>query len=280
MKNTEKRSFLILDLLSRFASWFLKLVCVPKCIVCKDVLLNGGELCPECLAIWSSARGKRCPVCQRTARACKCRPLALVNTDILGERKLSALSFYGKFGSTEEHDLFVRKYVFRVKKSSDRTCVRSAGRELSHEILRTFALAKERVEDWKITYPPRSKSSLKKYGFDQAKDLAEMISHYTGMEVSHAFDNIGKRTQKSLGARERRINAAKSYRLKKSFKPEGNYVVVDDVITTGSTVNSVATILKENGAQKVFPLCIARTKMKKRKVRRPSERPWFNSVKR
>ena len=54
-------------------------------------------------------------------------------------------------------------------------------------------------------------------------------------------------------------------------------LIVDDVITTGATVNAAARILKEGGAEAVYPVCIARSKKKKRKLRRPSERPWFRS---
>jgi adenine/guanine phosphoribosyltransferase-like PRPP-binding protein len=53
--------------------------------------------------------------------------------------------------------------------------------------------------------------------------------------------------------------------------------MIDDIITTGATLNAAALILKENGAEVVYPVCIARSKKKKRKVRRMSDRPWFRS---
>lgn len=233
-------------------------------------------MCPECLEIWEKARGRRCPVCQKTARGCTCRPLYLLDTDHIGERKVSSLAFYEKFGSEDVRDKLILSLIYSVKTSSDRSAARLCARELSHEILRTMALNKESIEDYKITYPPRTGKRIAKYGFDHSRILAKYISEYTGIVFSPILLNHGKRPQKSLNALARSANAKSSYSVKKGAIVSGKYIIVDDVITTGSTVNAIAVLLKDHGAEAVYPVSVARTKKKKRKAHRPSSRPWFN----
>ncbi len=235
-------------------------------------------MCEECLGIWERARRVKCPVCQKTARGCTCQTFHMMDTDSIGERKISCLAFYSKFGSDDVRDRAVLRLVYAVKTSSDRTSVRLCARELSAQILKTMVLDGERPEDWKITYPPRNKSRIKKYGFDHGRDLARLISEFTGIAFEETLENRGKKAQKSLNSFDRKVNAEKSIVLKKGVAPKGKYIIVDDVITTGATVNAAARILKQGGATAVYPVAIARSKKKKRKLRRPSERPWFRSA--
>lgn len=233
-------------------------------------------MCPQCLEIWEKARNRRCPVCQKTARGCTCRPLHLLDTDPIGERKVSSLAFYEKFGSEDVRDKLVLALIYSVKTASDKSAVRLCARELSHEILRTLTINKENFNDYKITYPPRTIKRILKYGFDHSRYLAKYISQYTGIPLAPILLNVGKRPQKSLNALARNTNAKSSYSVRKDAIVSGKYIVVDDIITTGATVNAVADLLKVRGAESVYPVSIARAKKKKRKALRPSSRPWFS----
>ncbi len=191
---------------------------------------------------------------------------------------MTALAFYAKFGSEELRDILVRRIIYAAKTDSDRSAVRFVARELSREILKTLALSGEKAEEWSLTYPPRTKERVRRYGFDQGRDLAREISRYTGIKVEEILTNSKGTTQKSLNALERQRNAKRAYSLKKDVSVKGKYFVIDDVITTGATVNAVAELLLDRGAEAVYPVCIARSKRKKRKVRRMAERPWFRSI--
>ncbi len=267
----------LLDRAASVISYILNLLFPPKCIICNDLLWKDCEMCDECLAVWERAQRTKCPVCQKTARGCTCRTFHMADTDMIGERRISALAFYQRFGSEDVRDKAVLRLVYAVKTSSDRSSVRFAARELSAQILKTMLLDKEKPEDWRITYPPRSRKRIKQYGFDHGRDLAKEISRFTGIKFEEVLVNRGKRAQKSLDSYGRKQNAENSLMLKRGAVPKGKYIIVDDVITTGATVNAAARLLKENGAEAVYPVCIARSKKKKRKLRRPSERPWFRS---
>ena len=269
------------DFFARLASWFLRLVFVPKCQICSSVLdPSSSELCPKCLGAWEAARRSRCPVCRKTAPMCTCRPIHLTETDMLGERIMSSLAFYGKYGSEDERDIAVLKTVYAVKTSQDRQGVKFAARQMAADILRLISAEGEDIEKWRFTYPPRKAARRRHFGFDQGADLCRELTRYTGIPTERCFAAHGGTTQKSLNSAERRDNAMGSYKLRRDADPNGKkYFIVDDIITTGATVSACAKLLRSAGAKCIFPVCIARTKRKKlpAKRRRPKDSPWFTA---
>lgn len=111
---------------------------------------------------------------------------------------------------------------------------------------------------------PMSRLKLRKRGFNQAEVLADELSKR--LEIPVYNDIIIKSesiiAQHKLSANMRKVNADSLY----SFKEIDNIVayktviVVDDVITTGSTINSCARILLEMGAASVIAVSAAKTK--------------------
>lgn len=267
-----------LDRAARVFSKILSFLFVSKCVICGDTSWDDGEMCPECRKMWESARLSRCPVCGKTARGCTCRPILLTSAKRLGDRYLSALTFYGKPDSEDKRDILVRRAVNQIKKSPDRRIIRFAARELSQEILRYLVKAGEKPESWFICYPPRTKKRVRQFGFDQGRELAREISRYTGISHVNLFSRTGNELQKTLRLPDRKRCAERSLALRKGADTaRRKYIIVDDIITTGATVNSCASLLMKNGASAVFPVCVSRTKARKRKVRRkPSDRPWFS----
>ena len=185
----------ILDRLAAGLSYILNLFFPPKCVICKDLLFKEVEMCEECLSVWERAQRVKCPICQKTARGCTCRTFHMADTDMIGERRISALAFYQRFGSEDVRDKAVLRLVYAVKTSPDRSSVRFCARELSAQILKTMLLDREKPEDWKITYPPRSRSRIKKYGFDHGRDLAREISRFTGIAFEEVLVNRGKKVK-------------------------------------------------------------------------------------
>ncbi len=107
---------------------------------------------------------------------------------------------------------------------------------------------------------PLHRRKLFTRGFNQAELLAQVISKYTGIPVHNLLrKNRLTKDQKNLSAKERQEN------LKDVFSvsiPEGmglpsSALVVDDVFTTGSTMNACAFALKQAGVKKVYFICIA-----------------------
>lgn len=109
---------------------------------------------------------------------------------------------------------------------------------------------------------PIHKSRMRKRGFNQAALVAERMGERLGIPVEKDLLVRVKKTkaQKNLSDAERREN------LKNAFQVSGNelklkrVVLVDDIYTTGSTLDAGASVLREAGAEKVYflSICIGR----------------------
>ncbi|HEU5481598.1 MAG TPA: ComF family protein [Sphingomicrobium sp.] len=114
---------------------------------------------------------------------------------------------------------------------------------------------------------PLHRSRLWRRGFNQSAMVAKELSRRTGVPV--ALDTL-RRTRatpplKGLNMRQRRRTVAGAFRADKSAELRGRSVVlVDDVLTTGSTANACARVLKRAGAARVDLISWAR-------VLRPSQ---------
>jgi competence protein ComFC len=97
-------------------------------------------------------------------------------------------------------------------------------------------------------------------GFNQAELLARRLSRRTGIPVIHALRRVkATRTQAGLSNTSRRSNVARAFRARRGAPVAGKRILlIDDVMTTGSTASACAAALKRAGAAKVALLTIAR----------------------
>ena len=63
--------------------------------------------------------------------------------------------------------------------------------------------------------------------------------------------------QKTLNDKQRKKNLKNAFRIRKSYPTEKNILVIDDIYTTGSTVDGVAKMFLEKGHNKVWFLTIS-----------------------
>lgn len=107
---------------------------------------------------------------------------------------------------------------------------------------------------------PLSKKRFHKRGYNQSERLAEGISQETGIpidviSIQRAVDN---ETQTHLTAEDRQQNVARIFSLTPQQQLSGKHVlIVDDVITTGATVRSLATEALKAGNVRISVICLA-----------------------
>lgn len=128
-----------------------------------------------------------------------------------------------------------------------------------------YRYAKMELREWKpdlIVPVPVHRSKERMRGFNQAAYLAERISRYTGIPVDMGLvqKNIKTKSQKKLNALQRRKNLEKAFCVTGDVRGK-DILVIDDVYTTGSTIDAMASCLKKKGAENVYFLtvCIGRT---------------------
>lgn len=112
-----------------------------------------------------------------------------------------------------------------------------------------------------ICYVPISKDSLKKRGFNQCKVLAKNISSILDIPVIDCLVKVKEtKEQKLLGKEERMKNILDAFEIKnkeKIFKK--NILLIDDVYTTGATINECKKNIEKCNINKIYLLTIAKS---------------------
>ncbi len=101
---------------------------------------------------------------------------------------------------------------------------------------------------------PLHPSRYRARGYNQAEVLAREIGRQTGIKVdTETLVRVKKTTpQKELNDRERNINIENAFQIDKNGVKYKNVIVVDDIYTTGATVDGCALALKAGGADRVY----------------------------
>lgn len=106
---------------------------------------------------------------------------------------------------------------------------------------------------------PVHRKRMKKRGYNQAQILAEEIGKTLGILVD--TENLARwkdtDPQKMLGTQARKRNLMGAFAVRKSFLPVPCVLLVDDIYTTGNTIDAAARILKKCGVEKVYFLTIS-----------------------
>jgi len=109
-----------------------------------------------------------------------------------------------------------------------------------------------------IAYVPLTKKKEAKRGYNQAELIARALSSYYDKPIYNGLIKVKDiPEQNKLGLTERSKNVSGAF---EAYSPvSGNILLVDDVYTTGSTVNECAKVLERSGASEILVLTIART---------------------
>jgi ComF family protein len=101
---------------------------------------------------------------------------------------------------------------------------------------------------------------LKWRGFNQAELIAQVVSSNADIKINcHDLIKIKHNgPQTKLKADKRRKNVHGAYRWVGKKIKNKNIILIDDVITTGATLNECAKILKKNGANEIWGLVLAK----------------------
>ena len=119
--------------------------------------------------------------------------------------------------------------------------------------------AKQAISHTVIAFLPRARKRVRKFGFDQAKELAKALSLETGYELLPLLKRVrdGK-PQKSLTSRERRENIKGSFAVCGDVKGK-RVILVDDLVTTGEGMAEAVRLLRAAGGADVVCVSVAMT---------------------
>lgn len=106
---------------------------------------------------------------------------------------------------------------------------------------------------------PMHPQRLKQRGFNQAAVLAKFLARQLNLpyDLSHCQKIMNTAPQASLDSEQRKKNLRDAFRV--SALPYQHVVLIDDLLTTGSTANELARAIKKTGVKRVDVWCCART---------------------
>jgi ComF family protein len=205
----------------------------PRCAGCNR---HGVIWCDECKEN-SVRRSKVCPSCNRNSYGgslcVKCE-----NSPPFFERIYAHGLYLGRLQKAIHNLKYNRQISFGAK----------IGEEIGYQI-------KGNNWNFDIVLPiPLSKQRYKKRGYNQVQLMAEAIGFVNGVFYSNSILIRRKDTSSQVGLtlKERENNIKGAFFVKSNQIVGKNILIVDDVFTTGSTLNEAAYTLKSAGANKIF----------------------------
>lgn len=154
--------------------------------------------------------------------------------------------------------------VFYYKDTAKRMMLRYKfhGKKNIHKIMSEYML-KEFEENYAsinfdyITYVPMSVTEYMERGFNQTKLLAKDISEKTEIKCERLLRKMRKTEhQMNLSAKERALNLKDCFKPTKKIKGK-TVLLVDDIKTTGTTLNECSKVLRKAGAKEIYCITFA-----------------------
>ncbi len=120
------------------------------------------------------------------------------------------------------------------------------------------------IENFVAIPIPLSKDRLRERGFNQSGLLAKAVADHYQLDL---INNVLKRTKETKSQsglkdwEERKENVKNCFALENPELIKGkNIILVDDVYTSGATMDEAAKILRANGARKIIALVVAKAR--------------------
>lgn len=239
----------------------LNLLFPPQCANCNELLdINILEkhidpLCPTCRLHYENEKQRECNVCGLAMEFCRCMPQNMKKAQCTALLKLISYR-------TNDEDLKIRNFVYSIKHSDYRVSFDFIAEQMRKPLIAEMRASSLMPSDCVITFLPRSHKNKANDGFDQSFRLAKALSKVTGIEFVNCFSRrIKSSEQKKLNVYERRLNMNSAYKPRKVEEKLKNktVILVDDIVTTGSSMAACARIAYSLGAYAVMGICLGYT---------------------
>lgn len=228
-----------------FLDDILSIVFPNTCVACREIIPKGEFLCDYCYEfIKRTSKDKFCLKCGNAKKDCKC--------------KNRVYSFEGIIAPFYNEDI-AQRAMYSYKIGKNKPIYKFFAREMAKSVKYSFS----DIQFDGICYVPISKHSLSKRGFDQSRILAKELSEILKIPL---MDNIIECVRKSTN-QHKKSDKQRFLNVKGAYKSRGfitgNILLVDDIKTSGATLNECAKVLLSSGASAVYCVTGLITEFKK-----------------
>ena len=234
----------------------LDLLYPPACVVCLEGLSHGRALCAPCDADLPRLAAPFCQICGESFDGEIEAAFACPNC--------SKLTFSFQFARPAMiRDDRTLEMVHRLKYGRELYLAKDLGR-LAAEAFHDSRLAPALAEGWPLVPVPLHRRRFQHRHFNQAAEISRELASHCGLPVLHALKRSRSTEHQTTLTRSQRlenlrgafdITAAGQRRIQAC--PAGA-ILVDDVLTTGSTVDECAKVLRRAGFQEVCVVTVMR----------------------
>jgi ComF family protein len=239
---------------ARFARWFgsafSSLCFPPHCAICKESTDAGSHLCETCAEEIEPIREPRCERCSTPFQGAITQMFVCANCE---ERELHfdcAVAAYLSTGPVRE---FIHGFKYLRREYLRHT--------LAEWLARTLDDPRMTAQPFDALIPvPLHHIRRRERNFNQAEVLAQLIAPKANRPVWNAIKRVRNTpTQTRLDRSERMENLRGAFVIRRPEQVKSKHLVlVDDVFTTGSTVDECSRILRKAGAASVRVITVAR----------------------
>ena len=230
--------------MSAFLDSILYTLFPHRCFLCNEVILPRQRLCADCVKHAPYVLPPICEICGRSAEHCICG----------GHSR-----HYERCVSPFYHKDAAKSGILELKENNYAYTIEGFAAEMAEVIRREYG----GIPFDLITSVPLHRKDLRARGFDQAASLAKALSERVGIPYVPTLTKLTYTDpQKELTAILRRGNLLGVFDVTADVA-ERVILLVDDVITTGSTLDECAKMLKLYGAAEVYAVTAAAAVLQK-----------------
>jgi len=240
----------------KLATRLLDLVYTPQCELCGVVLRDGRSLCDTCNRDLPRLTAPFCATCAEPFHG---RIDGEFQCHNCGELNFS----FGFARPAMLRDDRTRALVHQLKYGRAIHLAAELGR------LAAESFADERLQpaldaSWPLVPVPLHRSRFQHRNFNQAAEIARAVAKHTGLPLLAALKRIRRTdTQTRLGRKERLQNLHGAFAVTPAGRRHlasigSSVILIDDVLTTGSTVEACAATLSRAGFKTVLVVTVMR----------------------
>ncbi len=232
-----------MDRMRSFRRWLMALFFPNRCYVCGEVVDWQTRICSSCYDDVPYILPPVCPRCGRSKSDCVCR----------GHKRL-----FERCVSPLYYDDRLKLAIYQLKTYGYRQTVDALACEMAEVIRREYG----GIEFDAIVPVPLHKNDLSARGFNQSELLARALASSVRLPVQPVLiKRYATKPQKTLTMRQRCGNLLGAFDvIEGADVKDAVLLLVDDVVTTGSTLDECAKMLKLYGAKEVYAVTAAATR--------------------